>query len=142
MWIKSVMFNEEQNIISHCFTMFFKPLFNIKWDIYGPSRIARKSLISSKGKLHTYIRPLVEAGKLLAPMEFAAHFRPYQQFGLFWPLSHSGLWKCSYLPLSPSLAQSAQLLETLLSFLSCCRSNSILFISGHQHPGSAHRLVG
>jgi len=33
-----------------------------------------KSLIGTKGKLHTYIRLLVEAGMLLALMEFAAHF--------------------------------------------------------------------
>jgi hypothetical protein len=33
-----------------------------------------KSLMCKQGKLHTYIRPVVEAGKLLALMEFAAHF--------------------------------------------------------------------
>jgi hypothetical protein len=33
-----------------------------------------KSLMCKQGKLHTYIRPVVEAWKPLALMEFAAHF--------------------------------------------------------------------
>jgi len=31
-------------------------------DIYGSSRVARKKFDRQVGKLHTYIRPLVEAG--------------------------------------------------------------------------------
>jgi len=43
-------------------------------DIYGPSRVARKKFDVQTRNMHTYTRPVVEAGKLLALMEFAAHF--------------------------------------------------------------------
>jgi len=71
----------------------------------------------TKEKLHTYIRPLLEAGKLPALMEFAAHFRPHQFNGLVGPCprqvcGNAAICLCCHHSLNPR-----NYFETLFSFL-------------------------